>query len=550
MKLQKTKLSLLTSAILFSSVIGTQELRAAAGTASSATLYESNQFYRPDSNVAYEDQITPSDFSAQSTTLYSYLSQSVYVTTAGTYDFSTTGGTVSDPFVILYSSFDKNNPMNNIIVGNDDGGTGGNALLDDVVLSADTTYYLVTTSFSVETGTVEFLVTGPDGVIITTLTTDPETASSILNSTVSGGGKQPAQDAARVLDSSSGNARMQNVITAINNLSSDSAVAKAVDSTTPQTTTSSFTASNQISNNISNIVSQRQNVNLNGAGLNSGDEMLSEKNVWVKPYGSMGSQDDKDGVNGFDIDTYGIGVGFDGEYKKDYQIGVGFFYTKADVDVNNVSQSSDIDVYSLIVYGTVPVIDAKTKLMYQVGYSWQDTSSRRDIDFMGTSAKADYTSKVATIDLKLLRDYQINENLLLQPFVSTTYRHFTSPSYSESGADALNLEVNRFSSSEFIVGLGTLAYLKIDDDFQLFGNANVGYDVKDDNNIVSSSYEGASGLSFDTEGLDNGRWSYDLGVGVESNVTELSDISFSYNLQGEGSDYMNHVISAKYTFSF
>lgn len=557
MKTTKTKLSLLTSAILFSSVIGTQELRAAAGTSSSATLYESNQFYRPDSNVDYVDQITPSNFSSQSTTLYSYLSQSVYVTTAGTYDFSTTGGTVGDPFLILYSSFDKDNPMNNIIVGNDDGAGSGHALLDDVVLSADTTYYLVTTSYNPATGTVEFLVTGPDGVIITTLTTDPEATSSepeatssILNSTISGGGKQPAQDAARVLDSSSGNARMQNVIIAINNLSSDSAVAKAVESTTPQTTTSSFTAANQISNNVSNIVSQRQNVNLNGAGLNSGDSMLSEKNIWIKPYGSRGSQDDKDGINGFDIDTYGIGFGFDGEYAENKQIGFGFFYTNADVEVNNVSQTSDIDVYSLIVYGNTPIFDNKTNLLYQVGYSWQDTSSNRGIEFMGTSAKADYTSKVASIDLRLLRDYRVNEKLLLQPLVSTTYRHFESPNYSESGADALNLEVDKFTANELILGVGALGFYKLNENSNLFGNINIGYDLKDDNNIVSSSYQGASGLSFETEGIDNGRFSYDLGIGYENNINDLTNINFSYNFQGEGSDYTNHVISAKYTYKF
>ncbi|RXK10519.1 autotransporter outer membrane beta-barrel domain-containing protein [Halarcobacter bivalviorum] len=557
MKTTKTKLSLLTSAILFSSVIGTQELRAVAGTSSSATLYESNQFYRPDSNVDYVDQITPSNFSSQSTTLYSYLSQSVYVTTAGTYDFSTTGGTVGDPFLILYSSFDKDNPMNNIIVGNDDGAGSGHALLDDVVLSADTTYYLVTTSYNPATGTVEFLVTGPDGVIITTLTTDPEATSSepeatssILNSTISGGGKQPAQDAARVLDSSSGNARMQNVIIAINNLSSDSAVAKAVESTTPQTTTSSFTAANQISNNVSNIVSQRQNVNLNGAGLNSGDSMLSEKNIWIKPYGSRGSQDDKDGINGFDIDTYGIGFGFDGEYAENKQIGFGFFYTNADVEVNNVSQTSDIDVYSLIVYGNTPIFDNKTNLLYQVGYSWQDTSSNRGIEFMGTSAKADYTSNVASIDLRLLRDYRVNEKLLLQPLVSTTYRHFESPNYSESGADALNLEVDKFTANELILGIGALGFYKLNENSNLFGNINIGYDLKDDNNIVSSSYQGASGLSFETEGIDNGRFSYDLGIGYENNINDLTNINFSYNFQGEGSDYTNHVISAKYTYKF
>jgi len=30
----------------------------------------------------------------------------------------------------------------------------------------------------------------------------------------------------------------------------------------------------------------------------------------------------------------------------------------------------------------------------------------------------------------------------------------------------------------------------------------------------------------------------------------LSNLSFSYNFQGEGSDYINHVISAKYTYKF
>lgn len=353
-----------------------------------------------------------------------------------------------------------------------------------------------------------------------------------------------------IIDNSANNPKMDGVTNALNKLGTDKQVADAVDSTTPQTTTSSFTASNQISNNVSNIVSQRQNVNLNAGGLNSGDEMLSEKNVWIKPYGSKGSQDDKDGVNGFDIDTYGIGFGFDGEYAENKQIGFGFFYTNADVEVNNVSQTSDIDVYSLIVYGNTPIFDNKTNLLYQVGYSWQDTTSNRGIEFMGTSAKADYTSKVASVDLRLLRDYRVNEKLLLQPLVSTTYRHFESPNYSESGANALNLEVDKFTSNELILGVGALGFYKLNENSNLFGNINIGYDLKDDNNIVSSSYQGASGLSFETEGIDNGRFSYDLGIGYENNINDLTNINFSYNFQGEGSDYTNHIISAKYTYKF
>ena len=353
-----------------------------------------------------------------------------------------------------------------------------------------------------------------------------------------------------IIDNSGNYTQMSSVITALNGLSSNEAVAKAVDSTTPQTTTSSFTASNQISNNISNIVTQRQNINLNGTGLNSGDDMLSEKNIWVKPYGSLGAQKNKDGVNGFDINTYGIGLGFDAEIKENQQIGLGLFYTKADVNVNNVSQNSDINVYSLVLYGNSSIIDDKTNLLYQIGYSLQDTSSQRDIDFLNTSAKADYKSHIATLDLRLLRDMQINSDTLLQPFVSTVYRHFKSPSYNEQGAGSLNLNVNNFSSSELIFGVGTLVHYKINDNSKIFSNINIGYDLKDDNNIVSSSYQGASGLSFETQGIDNGRWSYDLGLGYENSITELSNINFSYNFQGQGTNYTNHIFSAKYNYKF
>lgn len=349
-----------------------------------------------------------------------------------------------------------------------------------------------------------------------------------------------------IVDNSGSYTGMSSVVSALNGLSTNEQVARAVDSTTSQTTTSSFTASHQISANTANIITQRQNVN---RGLNSGDELLAQKNLWVKPYGSIAKQSNKEGVNGFDMNAYGIGIGFDGEYANQ-QIGVGLFYTRANVDVNNVTQTSDMDVYSLIVYGTASLIDDRTHLMYQAGYSWQDTASSRGIAFMGTTASADYTSKVASLDLKLLRDYKLGNDTLIQPLISTTYRYFKSPSYSESGAGALNLDVQEFSSNEFIVGAGALGYYQMNKASRIFGNVNVGYDVRNDDNIVSSAYQGASGLSFNTSGIDNGRWSYDAGFGYESGIDDASGVSLSYNLQGEGSGFINHVVSAKYTYKF
>ena len=385
------------------------------------------------------------------------------------------------------------------------------------------------------------------------LSLDLQTVSdgTIHSSVVSGGGNSAAQNAGRALTTiqNSGNTQMNSVFTALNDLSSNQAVANAVESTTSQISNATSEATSQISRNISNIVNQRQNVYLS-SGSNSGDMMFGEKSLWIKPFGSMGSQQDKDGLNGFDTKTYGLGLGIEGEYADNQKLGFALFYANSNVDMNNISQDADLDIFSASVYGNVPVIDDKTQLLYQLGYSLQKTDTRRDISFTDQTATADYTSKTASADLRLVRDYQLNEKVLLQPMVSTTYRHFNSPSYKESGADSLNLNVDKFSTNEFLVGLGSGAQYKIDNSSKLIGNVNLYYDLIDDNKAVTSSYSGASGVSFDTNGIDNGRLSHEIGFGYEKEINTNSNINFSYNYQGTGTDYTDHLVSAKYVLKF
>lgn len=370
---------------------------------------------------------------------------------------------------------------------------------------------------------------------------------TILSSTISGNGNKNSQNAAKALQ---GLYYSNNEIqSAFNKLPTDSSVARAVESTTPVATNSTVTAGTQISNGISNIVNQRQNANISSGGLNSGDGMFSENNLWIKPFAGFGKQNNKDGINGFDLKTYGLGFGADTEIKDNSKLGLAFFYTNADVDVNGVSQKADLDVFTGLVYGNVPIIDDKTNFLYQAGYSIQKTDTKRDI-FTGQKAEAKYNSKIASLDLKLMRDVTVSDNLLLQPLVNTTYRHFINPAYSESGAGALNLNVDKFNSSEFIVGLGTLVHYKLTDNQKLVGNVNVGYDLKGDDNTITSSYMGASGVKFGTDGIDNGRWSYEAGIGYELDINKTNNINISYDYQAQGTKFSNNVISAKYVLKF
>ncbi|UYF43896.1 autotransporter outer membrane beta-barrel domain-containing protein [Aliarcobacter cryaerophilus] len=370
---------------------------------------------------------------------------------------------------------------------------------------------------------------------------------TILSETKAGNGNQNSQNAAVALQGVYDNS--PEVANAFNRLSTDTQIARAVESTTPAATNASIGAATQISNGISSIVTQRQNANISNSGLNSGDGMFSENNLWIKPFGSIGKQNSKDGINGFDLKTYGLGFGADTEIKDNSKLGLAFFYTNGSVDTNGVSQKADLDVYTALVYGNVPIIDDKTNFLYQAGYSLQKTDTKRDI-FTGQTAEAKYNSKIASLDLKLMRDFQISDSFLLQPLVNTTYRHFTNPSYSESGAGALNLKVDKFTTSELIVGLGTLAHYKITDNQKLIGSVNVGYDLQNKKQIVTSAYQGNIGTSFDTDGIDNGRWSYEAGIGYELDINKTNNINISYDYQGQGSKFSNNVISAKYVLKF
>ena len=378
---------------------------------------------------------------------------------------------------------------------------------------------------------------------------------TITESTVSGGGGNSAIAAAGALDTINSNIashlEMTSTITALNALGTNEEVARAVESTTPQTTSAGFGAATQISNGVAGIVQQRQNVNIgNTSGGNSGDIMLSQKNLWFKPFGSYGEQNNKDGINGFNISSYGFGIGVDAEYQADDKLGFGLFYTRANLDVHNVNQSSNLDVITALVYGNYRILDEKTNLLYQLGYAWQKTDSTRTL-FTGTTATSNYTANTASLDLRLVRDYEVNKNLLLRPMVTTTYRHFTNPAYSEQGAGALNLNVDKFTSSELLAGLGSMLDYKLDKVSKVVSNVNVNYDLRNDQQIVNSVYQGAAGVSFaTTAGIDNGRWSYDAGVGYERDITEGSNINISYNYQGQGTSFSNHVISARYIYKF
>ena len=322
--------------------------------------------------------------------------------------------------------------------------------------------------------------------------------------------------------------------------------AKAVASTTPTTTLAANTASTQIMNSLQGIAEMRQNNVM--SGMNSGDFTTTDKNLWTKVYGSKGKQDNKDGMNGFDINAYGIGIGADAEIGSNKRLGAAFFYTHAKVDVNNMNQNNNLDVYTALVYGSALVTE-NTNFLYQAGYTWQKNSSER-VDFFNDRYTADYISKVASLDIKLMQTYKQIENVLtVRPLIEGTYRQFTNPTYTENGTGTAGaLSVDKFTATQLIASVGAIADYKVAKNSKVVTNVKLGYDFHHDQQSVTSSYEG--GYSFETKGIDNGGVQYDVGIGYEAANILGGELNFMYDYQGQGSSFNNHVLSAKYVYKF
>lgn len=371
--------------------------------------------------------------------------------------------------------------------------------------------------------------------------------TSILDATQNSG-VVGAYGAAAVLDEYAGDdSDLNNFIDSLNLFETEEEVAQAILETTPTATTALSNMSTQLYNSMGSIIQSHQN---NPRGMNSGDMVLGDKNLWVKPFGSYSKQSNKDGLNGFSAHSKGVGVGLDGEYENNQRIGLAIFYTQADADANGVSQNAKLDILNLIAYGNFPIIDDSTNLFYQVGAGIQKTDSTRAITASALTAKADFDAKTLFANIKLARDTALNNSFNLSNQLFGTYVYYKNPSYSESGAGGLNLNVQGFNTTSLVFGIEESLKYAMTGGRNLTLNVALGYDFGDTNQNVLASYHGASGTTFTTSGIDNGPWSYKTGAEIAQELQDNLSVSVAYDLDGKGSDFKNHSVSAKVNWKF
>lgn len=282
-------------------------------------------------------------------------------------------------------------------------------------------------------------------VDLTLAAASPAVLSSTLNQ-----GKPAARGAAAVIANDPSGALASNFVS----LTTEQQVADAVESTLPGVSGGAAQLTNLANNAVTDAVASRQALN---RGLSSGDGMMTDRHLWFKPFGGWTEQDDRQGVSGYDIDSYGLALGLDGDISSSWNLGFALAYINSDIDSNLASGSHNIemDSYSSKLYAT-RMIDDVTALNLQFGLGLSDYDSNRRI-FTGDVASADYDSWHAQLSAELERSYAISDKTVMTPYVHADYSYVKVDSYTETGAAALNLDVGDDSNDSLVLGGGVKA---------------------------------------------------------------------------------------------
>ena len=281
-------------------------------------------------------------------------------------------------------------------------------------------------------------------------------------------------------------------------------------------------------------------VSTGAQGMSSGDNIFKRGAMWVQGMFNKSKLDDTSKAKGFDADSNGIAFGAEKFVTDDTKVGIGYAYTKTDID--GFMRSTDVDTHTAIVYG-----EYKPSNWYVNGiatYGWSDYEENKSV--AGVGVKADYD--VETFGLQAMTGYDMNVNgVNVTPETGLRYVHIKQDAYKDS-AD------QKVSGNDSDILTGVIG-AKVSKNFELSNGMNIKpearvaatYDLVNDD--VNSVVTLANGSAYAVEGEALDRFGMEFGAGVTAEVNDNIELSLGY----EGKfreDYQDHtgLINAKYKF--
>jgi hypothetical protein len=270
----------------------------------------------------------------------------------------------------------------------------------------------------------------------------------------------------------------------------------------------------------------------------------TEQDWWLKAFGTRGDQDEIDGVNGYNIDSYNLSVGYDKNVTDNAVMGLAFNYTEADIDSDEANASRlTIEGYQLSAYLSY-ALDESTFVdtIVMLGINNNDSRRRVNIGEIDGVGRGDFDSKYGRLYGALGRDYPMNQQFTLTPIVSLLYTYIDENGYNETGLGDIGLAVKK-RDAEFAVAEFSIAGRYVLNAHHHFNTtAGFGYELLSTDTTIDASFIGDSAV-FQTKGSDRSPEEYTVGLGYQFIANDKLSVNLNFDYE-VAQGYDNQMLSA------
>jgi outer membrane autotransporter protein len=274
--------------------------------------------------------------------------------------------------------------------------------------------------------------------------------------------------------------------------------------------------------------------------------------VWMKMLGSTQSNKTIDNYDGFKTTMSGMVLGVDAK------LGNGVIGLAGNINNSSIDQKDfrDGDAAKMKTWGVGLYGVQDYGKMYvdgNLGYAHHSLDTNRTAA-LGRVAKADYNYK--QLSAKLAAGYRLNLDdkgtSVLTPILSVEYGNLNQAAYTETGAGALNLNVDSLSTNRTRGSLG-LRYNTVlkggSTSFYPEFLAAVNTQSMGNTDIVARFEGDASGNAFTTTGVNVPNTSYTLGANLRIVPYKAIELQIGYQYEGNSS-FSSHLGEIRGTWSF
>jgi subtilase-type serine protease len=306
-----------------------------------------------------------------------------------------------------------------------------------------------------------------------------------------------------------------------------------------------------IFDHMDNVRGSKQYAMLSGSRylFASADNSLAappETDKWMpyaKGLGTWGNRDGENDIVGYNYNVYGIMGGMDKLVSENTLLGFGIGGSRANVDYDQQGTSADIDSLLLSLYGAYFKDNWHVGLTLGYGHNWYDSQREIHFDSIDSKAESDHQGDAYSAAIEFGNNFGGTE-MLLEPVVGVGYTSVNEDSYTEDGADSLNLKVDSVTEDGFYTKLGLRLAKEFrcekNPDMVLVPKANAFW-IHDfaDRTQLDSAFVG--GGSFTTEGLEPLSDIFNLGAGLNVYFNKDVRLFVDYGWQTAGNFNSNTV---------